>query len=161
MDLICKQCGKPLDEHAQFCAFCGTKYELPPVEIERFERAPIPLRGREFSPVPRIPDRNRLAFCVSGFVLGLFSVLFSVLPSVSLFGAVLAIVFSAFGMKKTPSGAGRGFAIAGLILGIAGCLTALFACLIMIIELFNYSFMPYDYDYGDFEFFDSALGFIS
>ena len=149
MERICERCGKALDENALFCAYCGSKAApviADPNEVSR--PCPPPCKP----PVaPPFMQKSRLSFCVAGFVLGLFALFFSTLPTVALFCAVLGIVFSAYGMKKVPAGSGRGFAIAGLILSIAACLVALLAGFVMLIELLSYSYYDYDPFYYDFD----------
>lgn len=158
MNRICSKCGKDLDENALFCAYCGTRI-LPAAED-----APLVHRRSFAHPAPPhgpmchgfLPEKSRMGFCLAGFVFGLLSLFCSFFPFFSLFCAILGIVFSAYGMKKVPGAPGRGFAIAGLILGIAGCLFTCLIFLIALFELFTYTCYEPFYDYSDF----SALGAI-
>jgi hypothetical protein len=62
-------------------------------------------------------------FAVAGFVCALVGLV----PFVGLVSTILAIIFSAIGLKRASlSGVGRGLAIAGLVIGIVLCLPALF-----------------------------------
>ena len=60
---------------------------------------------------------------ITGFVLGVFSVLFAWTSGLALYISVAGIIFSALGMKRTNL---RGLAITGLILSILGFVFALF-----------------------------------
>ncbi len=53
---------------------------------------------------------------ITGFVLGLVSLIFVWIPYIGLIGAVLGIIFSAVGMRAQTGG--KGLAIAGLVLSI-------------------------------------------
>lgn len=62
--------------------------------------------------------RNNIAIQVTGFILGVISILFSWTgAALFLLSAALGIIFSAFGLKRTNL---RGLSITGLILSILG-----------------------------------------
>lgn len=75
-------------------------------------------------PAPRPPSGNGMA--VAGLVLGITSALFCWWGLISLAQIILAIVFSATGIRQANhSGGHKGMAVAGLACGITGCLAYL------------------------------------
>ncbi len=64
----------------------------------------------------------------AGFILALVTLLFFWLPLVGWTTWLLGLVFSAVGLSQAESrgGAGRGMAVAGLVISLAGVLLILF-----------------------------------
>lgn len=76
------------------------------------------------TPAPWPPSGNGMA--VAGLVLGITSMLFCWWGLLSLAQIILALVFSAAGIRQANRGAGRkAMAVAGLACGITGCLAYL------------------------------------
>ena len=60
-------------------------------------------------------SNEKLGFQVTGFVLGIVSMLIALLPGLVLVTATLGIIFSSLGSKRSKL---KGLAIAGIVLGI-------------------------------------------
>jgi hypothetical protein len=122
--MFCPRCGSNQGDQAAACAACGMNLSpggisqaplvvapeqaiVPPVQVV------IPPQGAPFAGAAR--PTNPLS--IAGFVCGLFGLT----PFwVGFLLCILAIVFSAIAMSKASrlGGIGRGFAIAGLVMGI-------------------------------------------
>jgi Domain of unknown function (DUF4190) len=76
-------------------------------------------------------EKRGNGLAVAGFVCGLLSALFGLIPILFFFSfplSILGIVFSAIGWRRArrdPSRGGKGLSIAGLVLGIIGFVLAI------------------------------------
>lgn len=64
-------------------------------------------------------------FSVAGFIIGIMALVFCWVPFFGLTLSILAVIFSAMGMKRGKTG----LAIAGLILGLVAMITAIIVTL--------------------------------
>lgn len=149
----CSNCGIQVDEHAKFCAVCGTPLKFSPdVQEEKSKEytqevtTVVPVSGEQ----PLVPARKWKA--IVSFVLGLVSVLSPCLCCIAplamgivgLLAGITALVFAILSRKDT----GRhfcGLAIAGLILSIFGIFISLVVTTFAILYLIALPFLP-DFD---------------
>jgi hypothetical protein len=99
-----------------------------------------PSRNDYFVPEPAavraeptgMPGQNGMA--LAGMVLGIIGVAGFWIPFVGFVCAILAIIFSAIGMAKAKhvGGAGKGKAVAGLVMGIAAIVILLIAVFVVV-----------------------------
>lgn len=103
MDKFCKNCGKETQDGNKFCMYCGTKVEEE--SIASTENKIVTTEAARIN-----------AFALVGFILAMSSLVLNFWGTVG----IAATVFSGIGLSKTGPGKdrGRGFAIAGLIVGI-------------------------------------------
>ena len=106
IELACPHCRRPMrvPDHA-----AGKRIQCP--HCSEQARAP------EVTKEPPDPHSNPLPG-IASLVLGITGVVTSFIPFISGPLAILALVFACIGMTRH---AGRGQAIAGLVLGIVGC----------------------------------------
>ncbi len=112
MGNYCVKCGKENKPESRYCQYCGTLIKEDKEEI---------------TTVIESPKTN--AFALAGFITALASTLIN-------FGGVVAIVatvLSGIGLSQVNSKneKGKGFAIAGLIIGIFGIIYGLFSILFL------------------------------
>ena len=157
---FCGNCGAQLEDGAQYCPYCGSRFEGETRQSESTDAQtqPVPhytTQPRYATPVvqPSQASRKTNGFAVAGFVLGLVSVVlswcccFPLLP-------ILGIVFSAMALSQIPKTGegGKGLAVAGLVVSI---LCIVFVALLFIIGLSadlidTYAYYGYYDDFGDF-----------
>lgn len=92
----CRNCGNELDDNAFVCPKCGVRTD-----------GYVPPQQPQYQPQPASQPVNGLA--IAGFV-------------VSFFFSVVGLILSIIGLKKsqTMNDSGKGFAIAGIVLGAIG-----------------------------------------
>ncbi|MDP4120724.1 MAG: DUF4190 domain-containing protein [Bacillota bacterium] len=109
----CISCGADLDDTMKFCPRCGTL--LNPYE----QSTPVnfPPQPPIFPPqpplIPQQPRNNSLA--IAGFVVSLASLAFCGFPAI--IGLILSII--ALNQIKNTGESGKGFAVAGIVIGAA------------------------------------------
>ena len=116
--MYCTKCGKKNEKDTVFCIYCGKQI----MEDEKFNYT-----------VEKTPKNNPLA--IAGFVVGLISNTFGMLT----IGGIVAIILSVIALnriKKYNEG-GRGFAVAGLILGILGATRIIFYILAIVFSVLS------------------------
>ena len=104
------------------------------------ERAPMPGPWQQPTPAPYVqanmkPPPHGLA--IASLVCGIFGLLFAVVCSVPVAG-ILAVIFglvSLSQLRSTPERPGKGFAIAGIIMGTVNLLIIALWVLIMILSI--------------------------
>lgn len=120
--------GEHWQQPAQPWAPASTSYPQQPPAPHGGYGAPAwyPPPGSPQSPYPGQPaPPNGLG--IAGFVTGLAGLLFCWVPVFGLILAGCGVVLSAVGMSQsTRTGANKGLAIAGLVLGIVALIPALF-----------------------------------
>jgi hypothetical protein len=85
------------------------------------QNGPVFVRGSQ--------GEGRQGFAIAGFVLGIVSIISVCLFYLTVIPGLLAIIFSALGIKSSQ----KGLAIAGLILGVTGILFGIGMTLLVII----------------------------
>lgn len=110
--MFCCQCGKPIDEHAQYCRFCGAK-QTPVNKSAYNDGSAIPSdqpieHTQVINVVQASPKTN--ATCVFGFILSIINLFYW------LYG--VAFIVSLIGLHRSNRRGekGQGFAIAGILL---------------------------------------------
>lgn len=82
-----------------------------------------------FTPPPAPPARSSNGLATAGFVLGLLGLLGSFIPLINVVGIVLGVlgaILAAVGLAKAKrTGAGKGLAMAGLVLGVLAVVVAI------------------------------------
>ena len=101
--MFCKNCGKELNENTNFCPYCGEKV----YNDEAYVKVNLGYDS---------PKSNKI--CVKalvGFIVSLAGILLAALPC-----GIVGIIFSIMGKKEAEAKGlkGRGFAIAGIVVGI-------------------------------------------
>lgn len=114
MSKYCTKCGKELKNEDIFCGYCGNQM------IEETE---------DGEKVVTVSKTNGLA--VAGFVVSLASLLISFWGITSVVGIILSAV--ALSQIKKTNESGKGFALAGLIIGIIGIIIMFVAFLFLVI----------------------------
>lgn len=116
MSKFCSNCGKEIKGNVNFCPECG-KAVNPVVEE-------TPVQTTNTTAEDKV---NALA--LSGFIVALISLLLNFWGIVG----IVATVLSGVGLSKTGPGKekGRGFAIAGLVIGILSILYGLFQIMVL------------------------------
>lgn len=124
---FCPNCGAEVDEHSSFCTSCGSK--LVNTESETTNSADDSVFGFDQEPITNqntyynnqtsnVPPQNENTYqpkktnsmCLVGFIL-------------SFFFSFIGFVVSCIGLsqvKKNPNETGKGFAVAGIVLGLLG-----------------------------------------
>ena len=154
----CPHCGKEVDDGVNFCPNCGTKiqqtsqsgpleekdefFDAPPVS-EHEQRAAA---HQQTAPV-RVIRMNVLALI--GFALSVLGLLFGASTWIGLIFIILisvaGLVCSSLGLVQCKRGAnGKGFAIAGIVLGAVGIVVNVALMIVLILypnfldDLINY-----------------------
>ena len=117
MSKYCTKCGKELKKEDIFCGYCGNQM------IEETE---------DGEKVVTVSKTNGLA--VAGFVVSLASLLINFWGITSVVGIILSAV--ALSQIKKTNESGKGFALAGLIIGIIGIIIMFVAFLFLVILSF-------------------------
>ncbi len=114
MSKFCANCGAEVSDGYAFCEKCGT-----PVNDAAPQAAPAgqPVYN-QYGPAPQQQAGNGMA--VGGFVCSLIGLLLCCGGIVSIVGLILSII--GLNKSKQLNGAGKGLAIAGIILGAIGVL---------------------------------------
>lgn len=157
---FCGNCGAQLEDGAQYCPYCGSRFEGETRQPEstgmQTQSAPQYTTQTQYTnPVasPSAESRKTNGFAVAGFVLGLVSIVlswcccFPITP-------ILGIIFSAVALSQIPKTGegGKGLAVAGLIISILCIvLPTLFFLVGLSADLFDvYGYYDYYDDFGDF-----------
>ncbi len=106
--MICKHCRQEIPDSAKFCAYCST----PVGEDKPLEQAPAPgsAPGIANTPQPQAQSAEEEKtpwIAIVGFVLALFT---------GLIGLIISVV-AYIQIKKAHRKRGKGWAIAGIIVG--------------------------------------------
>jgi hypothetical protein len=122
--MFCSSCGTGVDEGSSFCGSCGSptrrakSKELMDTQQQVANVTQAPANNNEAQGEPKVIQTNGLA--IAALVLGVCSALFFEF----LFVPVVAIVVSSLALAKSTSlrndgqiKTGKGFSIAGLVLG--------------------------------------------
>jgi len=97
---------------------------LPPVTPQ-----PVYAPGQAIPPnLTTKPSEGRKGFAIAGFVMGIVSVVFFCFTWIDAAVAILAIIFSALGIKSSR----KRMAIIGLVLGIVGLIVAVVFAFILL-----------------------------
>lgn len=114
--MICKKCGNELEKGDQYCLSCGEPVVVD--ENVHVQSSQSPNYTAPFNP----PQKNESApLGLTSFILGIIS-MFLPLPYIDMAIGAIAIVFAIFAFSKENK---RGFAIAGLTIGIIAILGAI------------------------------------
>jgi len=123
--MFCSSCGTQVDNNAQFCPKCGTKFVQMPTASEGSMIPPIPLPPPQtpgYIPIPPsavIPGKAS-GRAITALVLGILGVV----PCCGHILAPVAWILGAMELKDITAGLapaeGKGYATAGKILGIIG-----------------------------------------
>ncbi len=128
-EMICQNCGKDLPDQAQFCPACGYSVsELtaspsppPPPPPPPPGYAPPYQPASGYWPSPPVVSRTTNGFAVASLVLGILWIWG--------LGSLLALIFGLVARRQIDDSggvqAGRGLAIAGIVLGVIGIVGAI------------------------------------
>lgn len=113
--ITCPECERDVSDQAEKCPNCGF-----PVQDMKQTRDPYEFTSDQFDSRPVRPDDEKLSnYGLYGFILAIIS-LFLPVPIIDAIIAVVAIVLAVAGLKASK----RGFAIAGLVIGILALIGA-------------------------------------
>lgn len=118
MNKFCGKCGKENTAKSNFCPYCGETM------VEKQEEVKVEVVN---------PETRTNGLALAGFIVSLGSLIISLWGITGIVGTILSII----GLVKTShgNGKGKGFAIAGLIVGIissiGGFILSIFYSLIM------------------------------
>jgi hypothetical protein len=154
--MFCSSCGTQIDNHAQFCPNCGTKFvQLPAAPASEAAPpppavAPVPVTAQ--IPSPSIPEKAS-SQAVTALVLGILGLICCGIM------APIAWILGSSELKKInariSSAEGKGYATAGKILGIIGTIFLILGILWVILWFglafstfafrspFSHSFRPF------------------
>lgn len=125
---FCGACGQPVDPAQPACPHCGA----PPL-------APLPPPAAAAVPAAAFANGETNGFAIASLVLGILWLYW--------LGSILAIVFGHIALvqirRKGGNSAGRGMAIAGLVLGYIGVAIAiLIIALVLSLPVFFHGHLP-------------------
>lgn len=140
--MYCESCGTFIPDDQAFCSNCGAKapvilragtaaQSVPPVQsVEPIQPAEPARQAYQQTNAEPVFDQNILIPVTAksvvnytaraGLIFGIVSMVSFYIPYTNIVPAILGIIFSLMGMKKTDELGGRGNCIAGLILSGAG-----------------------------------------
>ena len=115
--MYCKKCGRKNEKDSIFCIYCGKQM----IEDDKVVYT-------------EVKNNKNNSLALAGFIVGLISNVIGVLSV----GCIVAIILSSIGLSqiKKNGESGRGFAIAGLILGIIGTIRFAFSIIFFLLSLF-------------------------
>ncbi len=113
--ITCPECERDVSDQAEKCPNCGF-----PVQDMKQTRDPYEFASDQFDTKPFSPEDEKLRnYGLYSFILAIVS-LFLPVPIVDAIIAVVAIVLAVKGLKASR----RGFAVAGLVIGILALIGA-------------------------------------
>lgn len=125
--MFCTQCGKELNDDANFCHYCGTKVLKRKENIFQ-NNIENDIKNYEYdSKIDlRVEKGPWKGFAVTGFILGIIclSTFIFVYPAIEL--GIFGIIFSALGRKSKVA---NGKATIGLVFSIVSFVLAIFVAI--------------------------------
>lgn len=112
----CSGCGAENADNATNCEKCGKPFEQPTVQ----QQAPT---YQQTVVVQQAGPEKKNGMAVAGLVMGILSVVFSMIPISYLF-VLLGIIFSSIGIARGKTLGRKGMAIAGLVLSLLDIILA-------------------------------------
>lgn len=166
--MICPNCGQTNNDDASFCTSCGQRFapsvttEPTPVYTQQPVAPQQPNQQSQdqsyttynnasaygqttYTPSPNTePTSSSNGFAVASLVLGIVSVIFSVLlPFITLPASVVGLIMGIMAMKRPY---GKGMSIAGIVLNSLGILSSILFLIAYIWIIYSYN----TYGYGAF-----------
>lgn len=129
----CATCHSDLKEGASFCGNCGAAILLSPAQPQ-YATAPAaatPAPGA--APLYAVPKQPSSGFSIASLVLGILSLVCSLIWFISIPLGVAALVFGFMGKPK----GGKGMALAGIITGAIGIVASIIIVIVALQYLEN------------------------
>lgn len=119
--MFCKNCGKEINNNADFCSECGCRADkniesVPPYN-NQFDLCNQQMYYGMYD--NRFIQENKVSgLSIASLILGTLSLISACLISISTIMGFLAIIFGISGISSGKSG--KGMAISGIVTGIIG-----------------------------------------
>ena len=119
--MYCNKCGSAIPEDSSFCANCGAPISVSP-DLSSAQPNAQPVQTIPIIVSPQsAPVKRTNGVAIAGFVLGIVSVVFCMVPGLGMILGLVGFILSLVGIKNKNGGKKvNGFAIAGTILSFIG-----------------------------------------